>query len=107
MLTEGINVCYSPKQPVSVLVIKLGSFPPSPLQILPADLKRKYHYWEAVSNPLGKKLALHKAAQTGLSFLNGNSKSWFKKRKQIVLPGRLQGFIPIKLLRCHRAFAPL
>lgn len=32
---------YSPEQPVSVLVIKLGSFPPSPLQILQAGLEGK------------------------------------------------------------------
>lgn len=32
---------YSLQQPVSVLLVKLASFPPSQLQMLPADLKRK------------------------------------------------------------------
>lgn len=98
---------YSPKQPVSVLIVKLGFCPPSQLQVS-ADLKRKKkHYWKAVSSPLGKKLVFNKSAHTDLQFLNSNSKCWFKNGKQIVFPRRLQTFIPIKLLRWHRAFPPL
>lgn len=113
-LTEGINIVYYPStlqdsQSVSVLVIKLDSLPSSVLQRLPADHKGENHDWEAVAHPLGKKPALHKAAQPGLPFLNGNSKSWFKKgkKKKVMFPGRLQALTPIKLLRWHRAFPPL
>lgn len=104
---RGMNMYYSPKQPISVLVIKLGYFLPSPLQVLPADLKRKKKSLLGSSiQSLGQKLPL-KSAHTGLPLLNDNSKSWFKNGKQILFPGRLLAFIPIKLLRWHRAFPPL
>lgn len=46
---------YSPKQPVSVLVIQLGSFLPSPLQVLPADRKRKKSLLGSSIQSLGQK----------------------------------------------------